>query len=147
MRLGRDLARRGVAAVLAGALLGAQGCSTFREIPPTEYAARPSRDNVRVVTKDGRQWEFDSARVEGDSLKAFTRRDVEGNVDEYETHAFALSDVASLSARRIDWYRTGLIGGVSLAAVVAAGIAAHSHNNPTGGGGNPCPERNCGPQN
>ena len=36
-----------------------------------------------------------------------------------------------MSAHGIDWYRTGLIGGLGLAALLAAGLSA-SHNSNTG---------------
>lgn len=134
------------ALALAGAVLVSEGCSAFREIPPADYAARPSRDNVKVTLRDGRTFEFDSARIEADSLKGYSRRDDTGIIEEYDTHVFALADIGALSARRIDWYRTGLVGGVSLAAVIAAGIAVHARSNPTGSSGDGCPERNCGPQ-
>ena len=47
--------RRWVATV---ALL-ATGCTSLREVPPSEYLSRPERKHVRVVTRDGLEYEFD----------------------------------------------------------------------------------------
>ena len=54
----------------------------------------------------------------------------------------ALDDVTRLRTRRVDWYRTGLVGGSVLAGVVAIGLAkASSGDNSSGGGTYPrCPD-------
>jgi len=120
-------------------LLGT-GCTALREIPPSQYAAAPERRHVRVVTRAGLSYEFDFVKVAGDSLLGYRRRDVGGPAEDYATLAVPLEDVARLSARGVDWYRTGLIGGGVLAAVVAAGLSARSDNSSgseTSGGGTP----------
>lgn len=128
----------------AGAALAAlwllSGCTTLREIPRSDYAAEPERKNVRIWTSEGLEYEFDYVKVRGDSVVGYKRRDVEGSFDEYATLAVALPDVARMSARGVDWYRTGLVGGGLLAAVVAAGLATNNDPEPSsnpgpGGGG------------
>ena len=121
------------------------GCTALKEVPRSEYAAREERKAVQVTTREGLHYELDYARIQNDSLIGYRRRDVEGPVDEFDTLQLPLDQVAKLSARRIDWYRTGLIGGLSLAAIVAAGLSGHS-NAPSGGGGgggDPCPREPC----
>jgi hypothetical protein len=104
--------------------LAGSGCTALREIPRSDYAARPERRRVRVQTRDGRLYEFDSARFDSDSLYGTTRRDVEGPTDEIATFSLALDDVSRISSREVDWYRTGLVGGGVIAGVVAAGLSA-----------------------
>ncbi len=137
-------ARRATALALAGVLAFGTGCSSFREIPRTDYAAHPEYPHVRVVTNDGRKFEFDTAKVQGDTLTGYRRRDTPGPLDEYDTVALPMDEVVSLRARRIDWYRTGLVGGLVLGAVVIGGLAAHSAGN-DGGNNDPTPCRNCSP--
>ena len=114
--------------------LGA-GCTSLREIPRNQYAAKPERKNVRLETREGLVYEFDYVQVAGDSLTGFRRRDIEGPFDEYGQLAVPLDQVAKLSARGVDWYRTSLIGGGVIAAVVVAGLSASNNNNPSQGGG------------
>ena len=118
-------------------LLGT-GCTALREIPPSQYAVAPERRHVRLVTRTGLSYEFDYVKVAGDSLLGYRRRDVGGPAEDYATLAVPLEDVARLSERGVDWYRTGLIGGGVLAAVVAAGLSARSDNgSENSGGGTP----------
>ncbi len=119
------------------AWLAGTGCTALREIPPTEYTARVHDRPVRVVTREGLSYQLDEAKVEGDTLIGYRRRDVEGPVDEFDTLTLPLDQVASISARRIDWFRTGLVGSISLAAVVAAGMSRHATSG-GGGGALPC---------
>ena len=122
-----------------------EGCTTLREIPSAEYTARVHRQPVRVVTREGLSYQLDEARIEGDTLIGYRRRDVEGPVDEFDTLRLPLDEVTSISARRIDWYRTGLVGSLSLAAIVAAGLSRHGSTGSSSGTapcspkGNPCP--------
>ena len=106
-------------------LLGQTGCTALREVPRDEYVSRVPGRAVRVLTTTGLRYEFDGARVEGDTLVGVTRRDVEGPIDEYVTVQLPLDQVSSILARRVDWYRTSLVGGLSLAAIVAAGLSRH----------------------
>ncbi len=113
------------------------GCTSLREIPPGDYLERVPRRPVRVMTNDGLKYELDNASVQGDTLVGFRRKDVEGPVDEFYTVRVPLDQVATISARRIDWYRTGLVGGAVVAAVVGGGLARHnsSGGSDTGGDG------------
>ena len=90
----------------------ASGCTTLQEIPRTEYTALNERRSVRVFTRDSLSYEFDYATISGDSLVGFRRNDVEdaGPVPEYTSLAMPLDNIEKLSARKVDWYRTGLIG-------------------------------------
>ncbi|HTM57609.1 MAG TPA: hypothetical protein VL123_04265 [Candidatus Udaeobacter sp.] len=124
--------------VCAVMTLAATGCTALRDIPRDQFGARPERKNVHIETRDGLVYEFDYVRLQGDSLVGFRRRDVEASVDEFATVPMPLEDVTHMSARGVDWRRTGLVGGGALAAVLAAGIAAGSRgssNTPTSGGG------------
>jgi hypothetical protein len=114
--------------------IAGSGCTTLREIPSTEYTARVQERPVRVVTREGLSYQLDEARVEGDTLIGYRRRDVEGPIDEFDSLRLPLDQVASISARRIDWYRTGLVGTLSVAAIVVAGLSRHGSN-----GGTPSP--------
>ena len=127
------------AGLLLLTLLTGPGCTTLRELPRSEYAARPERQHVRVITLDSLVYEFDYVRVEGDTLTGYRERDVEGPVSEVNTLPVPLERVRAMSVRSIDWYRTGLVGGGALAAVVAAGITAvnrrgHDDTGSSGGG-------------
>ncbi|HYM80940.1 MAG TPA: hypothetical protein VEY91_05960 [Candidatus Limnocylindria bacterium] len=106
------------------------GCTTLREVPRAEYAVRPERSHVEVETREGQRFGFDFARFTADSLTGFQRGDDVGSLQMVDAHTLALERVSRLSARGIDWYRTGLIGGVVVAAAVAAVLSQ------TGGGGN-----------
>ncbi len=111
--------------------LAAGSCMTLRELPRSEYAARPERQRVRIQTGAGLKYEFDYVQVAGDSLTGYRHQDVEGPIDEVKVARFALDDIKVLSVRGIDWYRSGLIGGGVLAAIVAAGLT-RAHNSNTG---------------
>ena len=102
------------------------GCTALREIPRSDYVERAQNRPIKVVMQAGQKYEFDSARIEADTLVGFVRRDIEGPIDEFDTRRLALDEVATISARRIDWYRTGLLGGLSMAAIVAAAMSRHA---------------------
>ena len=109
------------------------GCTSLREIPRTDYVAQAQNRPIRVVTREGKDLEFDAATIVADTLVGYVRRDVEGPIDEFDTRRLPLDEVATISARRVDWYRTGLIGGLSMAVVVAVALSRHAaatHNSP-----------------
>lgn len=120
----------------AALLLTAQGCTALREVPPADYTREPERRNVRIETREGLQYEFDFARFTADSVTGFRRLDVEGPVDAYARFSLGYDDLTRLSTRQIDWYRTGLVGGGAIAAIVAAGLVnTRKKDNPTDTGG------------
>ena len=122
---------RGLRVVVCGLWVAGSGCTALREIPRGTYAALPERDHVRVETRDGLIYEFDYAQFGPDSLMGFRRRDVETPADEYAALGLPLDQVTRLSARGIDWTRTGLVGGGVLLVVL---VAAFSNNNKNQGG-------------
>lgn len=123
---------RGWHVVMLLAWSAGSGCTALREIPRSDYVARAQNRPIRVVTREGRDYEFDGAKIEADTLVGYVRRDVEGPIDEFDTRRLALDEVATISARRIDWYRTGLTGGLSMAAIVAVVMSRHASNGGSG---------------
>lgn len=125
-------------AVLAAWMVSGGGCTSLRELPRTDYAARPERKGVRVETREGLVYEFDTATFDPDSLTGYRlRTEAEGPVDEVAVVKIALDDITRLRTRRLDWYRTGLVGGSVLAGVVAVGLAQANRGGDTPPGG-PC---------
>ena len=118
------------------------GCTALREIPRAEYVERAQHRPIRVVTREGLSYELDAAKVEADTLVGYRRRDVEGPIDEFDTLRLPLEDVSSISARRIDWYRTGLVGGLSMAAIVVVALNRHATGG-TNAAGSDCRKGEC----
>ena len=111
-------ARRGLRSVAACVCLAASGCTTLREIPRAEFAAKEERKGVVVETREGLEYRFDYARFDGDTLVGYRLADTEGAFEESHRLPIAFEAVEKLSARRVDWLRTGLIGGGAIAALV-----------------------------
>ena len=110
------------AAVLA-LLLAANGCTALREIPRADYGQVKERHSVRVETRDGLVYDFDYASFTADSLTGYrSRTEMDGPVDQTVALKLALHDVERLTTRKVDWTRTGLIGGTVLATVLVAGL-------------------------
>jgi hypothetical protein len=128
-------ARRGTRSLAAvaclAAQLGATGCATLRELPRAEYAARPERKGVVVDTREGLHYRFDLARFGPDTLTGHRLRDTEGPFEEYATVAIPLESVERLKVRRTSWWRTGLIAGGIVLAVVTAAVARSQGTTPT----------------
>ena len=121
--------RAGFAAgVLLCTMLAGTGCAMLRELPRSEYGARAERKRVRVQTTEGLVYEFDYAQIANDTLTGYRERDVAGPVSEFGTLRLPLESVSTMAVREIDWYRTGLVGGGALAAIVAAGLPARNHH-------------------
>jgi len=116
---------------VALSLLASTGCTTIREIPRDAYDAAPERHHVVVVRRDGTRQEFDYARVAGDTLKGFTERDNESGITEYRSVAIPLDDIEHLSAKRLDWYRTALVAGAGLGAVIVVALSRHKADTST----------------
>jgi hypothetical protein len=117
--------------VMLLAWVAGSGCTALREIPRSDYAARAQNRPIRVLTREVLSYELDAAKVEADTLVGYRRRDVQGAIDEFDTLRLPLDEVATISARRIDWYRTGLIGGLSMAAIIAVGLSVRAAGNTT----------------
>jgi hypothetical protein len=130
-------AHRGWHVVMLLAWVAGSGCTALREIPRSEYAARAQDRPIRVLTREGLNYDLDEAKVEADTLVGYRRRDVQGPIDEFETVRLPLDAVATISARRIDWYRTGLVGGLSMAAIVVMALN-RSHSGGGSATGQPC---------
>jgi hypothetical protein len=128
--------RRGWHVVMLLAWVAGSGCTALREIPRSDYVARAQDRPIRVLTRKGLSYELDEAKIEADTLVGYRRRDVQGPIDEFDTVRLPLDEVATISARRIDWYRTGLIGGLSMAAIVAVAL---SRSRSSGGSTTPQP--------
>lgn len=128
---------RGPAAVLLlAALVVSSSCTTLREIPRTDLAARPERKAVTVETRDGLLYRFDYATFDGDSLSGFRERsDLEGPFEHVVRVRIALDDVSRLSMRTIDWYRTGLVGGGVIGAALGLGLGTGAIGSGSGGSG------------
>ena len=82
---------------VCGIGMAANGCTSLKEVPRGEYAARPERRQVRIWTTDSLEYELDFARVQNDTLIGYRRRDVQGAVDEFDT--------LTLPERRLTVYR------------------------------------------
>jgi hypothetical protein len=116
------------------------GCTALREIPRTDYVAHAQDRPIRVVTREGLHYELDAAKIEADTLVGYRRRDVQGPIDEFDTVRLPLDEVATISARRIDWYRTGVVGALSMAAIAVAALSQR------GSGGTSTPDVPCDPK-
>ena len=127
------------AAVLA-LLLAGNGCTALREIPRADYGQVRERHSVRVETRDGLVYDFDYASFTADSLTGYrSRTEMDGPVDQTVALKLALDDVERLTTRKVDWTRTGLIGGTVLATVLVAGLNGATKpaepSSTSGGGG------------
>jgi len=124
------------------AWLASAGCMSLREVPRSQYAARTERKAVRVETVDGLVYEFDWASVDRDTLVGYRNHgDSEGALEQVAVVHVPLQDVSRLTARELDWRRTGMIGGGVVAAALAVGLRAALKGNtpstPTSGTGKP----------
>jgi hypothetical protein len=120
----------------------ASGCTTLREIPRGDYAGAEERKHVVVETQEGLHYEFDYARFANDTLTGYRQRDTEGAFEEVAVVAIPLDAITGLSARRVDWYRTGLVGGAALSAIVLTALARRKSAEPSPEP-SPCPPRGC----
>src|SRR5262249_9307198 len=120
------------------------GCSVMKELPRDQYAAVPERHGVRVVTRSGEKHEFERTTVSGDSLTGYERNDTEGSFEEFTALRLALEDVGKMSVRNVDWYRTGIVGGLALGVILAI-VLTQVHKGSSGDviigpcGTRPCP--------
>jgi hypothetical protein len=102
-------------------ILVAGGCTSLRQVPPTDMMAGSERRDLRVDLLDGRSYEFDVVKFGADSLTGYRRRETAGDFAEYDAQPVAFGEVQRIAARRTDWYRTGLVAlGIAVGAVVIA---------------------------
>ncbi len=110
------------AALLAG-WLATSGCMTMREIPREEFATRAAHRPVRVETREGLLYEFDYADFAGDTLVGYrSRTDTEGAIDQVTELHIPYEELQRVSVRQLDWRRTSMIGGGTLAAALVMGL-------------------------
>lgn len=115
----------------------------MRELPRSEWAVTEERKNIEVETRAGERYAFETARFSADSLTGYRHLDTEGAFDEVAATAVPLDQVTKLQARKVDWYRTGLIGGVVIAALLAASLSQIGNGNGGDSGDGPCGSRPC----
>jgi len=123
-------------------LLGALGCSTMREIPPSQYRAKSERNNVHLTTRDGLEYDFDYVRVSGDTLRGYRNGYDALGLEQTSSLEVPVANIAALTGRGVSWTRTLLIGGGVVAAVAAIGLAQSQGDperdpNSSGGSGRP----------
>lgn len=136
---------RGLRFAAALMILASTSCTSLREVPRSDLAARPERKAVAVETRDGLFYQFDFATFDADSMSGFRERaDLEGPFGHVTRVRFALEDIAKLSVRTIDWYRTGLIGGGVIGAALGVGLGSGAiggaGETSSGGGGGRLPD-------
>ena len=104
------------------------GCTSLRELRRDQYAARPERAHVVVQMRDGTRHEFDLARFSADSLTGYRHSQGDGAAEAYDAFPLALDGVNRITTRQVDWYRTSLVTGVALGAILAAALSRSSDN-------------------
>ena len=123
---GSALVRRLVAATLLPLVPAATACSTLAAVPsPAQFVATKSPRMVWVTKTDNTVVALQSPQIIADTLGGF----VKGDFIE-----MPLSSVQVLRARQAAPRRTLLlVGGVTVASVLALGIAFHSASAPPSG--------------
>lgn len=118
------LRTRPAASLLLIALALGTGCTVVREIPRSDYTVRDERRNVRVLTRDNFEYDFDFVRIAGDTLTGFRRIESDSPIDEFRSTAVPLANIERLASRRVDWVRTGLLGAAAIGSVIAIGLSS-----------------------
>jgi hypothetical protein len=107
------------------AWIASTGCMTLREIPRSEFQAHAERKGVHIETRDGLVYEFDWASFTGDTLVGYRNRpDTEGIVGQVVVVQVPFDEVQRLTARELDWRRTGLVSGGVVASAITIGLRA-----------------------
>jgi len=104
------------------------GCTALRELPRDQYAAKPERRHL-VVDAAGERHAFGRATFGADSMVGYPHRR-RGAAADTASVRLALDDVSRIVAREVDWYRTSLLGGVALGAVLAATLSGSDTKKP-----------------
>lgn len=116
------------------AWLASTGCMTLREIPRNDFTAHTERKGVRVETRDGLLYSFDWASFSGDTLVGYRYHpEADGPVDQVTVVRVPFDEVQRLTARELDWQRTGMVGGGVIASALAVGLHAATRNSNQGG--------------
>ncbi len=119
--------RRAASMAALAVWIAGSGCTALREVPRSQYSQLSDQKTIRLMTTDSLEYEFDYARISGDTLTGFRRQDVDGPAAEYASMSLPFSQIQRLSTRQVDWTRTGLVGGLGALIVAAAGLAAKSN--------------------
>jgi hypothetical protein len=116
--------------VLLSVALGIQasGCAVMREIPREQFAAEPVRRHLRVTAEDGSSWSFAEGRFEADTLVGFPRGGRRVGEEALQPVRVPLDHVTRLEARRLDWYRTGLLAATAIAGGVVWILSQRNDN-------------------
>ena len=150
MKAGRT--SRGLVALM---LLAANGCTALRALPPSEYASQDERRDVVMETVDGERVEFQSIRVQGDTLTGWREKkdteipppakDQDGNLIPEppplpEERQVMLDRVAKLSVKQVSWKRTTLLFAPVVAGLIVYALTRSGGDEPgPGDGGNEIP--------
>lgn len=144
--------------LMVGAMLLANGCTALKELPRAEYAAQAERRDVVIESDSGEKMEFESIKVQGDTLTGWAEKKDEKPQDEppprnddgslpvqpplsFDERQIMLDRVAKMSVKQVSWKRTGLIGGALVAGAVAYLLSRTGDDEaaPPDGGGKPPP--------
>ena len=126
-------------------LLAANGCTAMREVPRSEYAAQEERRDVVVETVDGERVEFESIKVQGDTLTGWREKkdtelpppakDPDGNLIPEppplpEERQVMLDRVAKLSMKQVSWKKTSLVFAPMVAGLIVYALTRSSSEEP-----------------
>ena len=127
-------------------LLAANGCTAMREVPRSEYAAQEDRRDVVVETVDGERVEFESIKVQGDTLTGWRERkdeelpppakDEDGKLIPEpppplpEERQVMLDRVAKLSMKQVSWKKTSLVFAPMVAGLIVYALTRSSSEEP-----------------
>ena len=105
------------------------GCATMRELPREQFAARPERRHL-VVEAGGQRHRFARATFGPDSMVGYPRRP-RGTDGTAGGVRLGLDDVSRIEGRQVDWYRTSLLGGLAVGALLAALLSRSNDGSPS----------------
>ena len=141
MKAGRT--GRGLVALV---MLAANGCTALRELPRSEYAAQDERRDVVMETVDGERVEFESIKVQGDTLTGWREKqdaelpppakDADGNLLPEpaaplpEERQVMLDRVAKLSVKQVSWKKTSLVFAPVVAGLIVYALTRAANEEP-----------------
>ncbi len=115
--------------------IGVAACTSWKSVeepvPSTLDADRPGEARIQLV--DGTEVKLQSPRIVSDSLEGLVR---DGKYsDEVIRVRYALSEVTTITTKQADgWKTVGLVAGLTLGALLVAGIAAAGSSSSSGWG-------------